>query len=240
METVKRAIIMAAGFGSRLSPITKTIPKPLIKVNGISMVETIIEGLLENDIKEIHIVVGHLKEKFYQLKEKYPFLDIIENPYYATCNNISSLYVAREYLGETIILDGDQIIYNSNILKNEIEHSGYCCEWTNEQTNEWLLNIDSNNAITHCNRNGGFGGWILHSVSFWTKKDGKKLRKLVERAFDKEENRQLYWDDIAMFLYPNDIELYIRAIDNADLVEIDNLSELAELDKQYEKYVKEY
>ena len=52
---------MAAGYGNRMLPITHTIPKPLIKVNGISMIETIIQALLKNEIEEIYIVVGYLR-----------------------------------------------------------------------------------------------------------------------------------------------------------------------------------
>lgn len=56
MFKIRRAIIMAAGLGSRLRPITNKIPKPLIKVNGIRMIDTVINGLIRNEITEIHIV----------------------------------------------------------------------------------------------------------------------------------------------------------------------------------------
>ena len=58
MSNVERAIILAAGKGTRLKPITLTTPKPLIEVNGKRMIETIIDALVENNIKEIYIVLG--------------------------------------------------------------------------------------------------------------------------------------------------------------------------------------
>ncbi|MBP5669008.1 MAG: NTP transferase domain-containing protein, partial [Lachnospiraceae bacterium] len=69
---VKRAVIMAAGLGKRLQPVTFTTPKPLVRVGGVRMIDTILKGLLENGIREIYVVVGHLKEQFEDLKADYP------------------------------------------------------------------------------------------------------------------------------------------------------------------------
>ena len=124
MHEVKRAIIMAAGLGKRMWPITLKTPKPLVRVNGVRMIDTVIHGLHENGIKEIYVVVGYLKEQFHELELEYPLLQLIENPYYDTCNNISSLYVARDYIEEAIILDGDQMVYNSAVLTPWFERSG--------------------------------------------------------------------------------------------------------------------
>ena len=233
MHKVERAIIMAAGMGKRMNPVTLTTPKPLVEVNGVRMIDTIIRALQKNGITEIYIVVGYLKEKFSDFLKQYQGITLIENPYYETCNNISSLYVAREYLENAMILDGDQMIRNESILAAEFAQSGYNSVWTSEETDEWLQTVD-NGIVTACSRTGGKGGWQLYSISRWTSEDGRKLGKHLEYEFEQKQHTQIYWDDIAMFCYPDEYRLGIYEMQADDVIEIDSLDELIDLDNSYE------
>lgn len=226
---------MAAGLGSRMQPVTLTTPKPLVKVNGTRMIDTVIQALHHNGIYEIYVVVGYLKEQFFDLETQYPGVKIIENPYYNTCNNISSLYVARQYLNDVIILDGDQIIYHNEILHPEFTRSGYNCVWTDSETNEWLLTVE-NDIVTSCSRTGGKSGWQLYSISRWTKEDGARLRSHLELEFEEKKNRQIYWDDVALFCHPEDYTLSIMEMHEDDIIEIDDITELATIDPSYLPY----
>ncbi len=236
MHQVKRAIIMAAGTGSRMRPVTLTTPKPLVKVCGVRMIDTVIRGLHQNGIHEIYVVVGHLKEQFYALEKTYPGLTVLENPYYDSCNNISSLYVAREHIQEAIILDGDQLIYDPSILSPQFERSGYNCIWTDAPTQEWLLTVE-HGIVRSCSRTGGSHGWQLFSVSRWTARDGAMLKQHLELEFDQKKNRQIYWDDVALFCHPEDYQLGIFPMKPGAMAEIDGLDELAALDPQYNQYL---
>ncbi len=232
MHKAVRAIIMAAGKGERMHPLTEKVPKPLIRVNGRRMIDSVIEGLRANGIFEIYIVVGHLKEQFEELKILYPGVELIENPYYETCNNISSLYAVRDHLEDCMILDGDQIIYDPSILAPEFERSGYNAVWTDEETTEWLMTVE-NGIVTGCSRTGGSRGWQLYSISRWSAEDGAKLKKHLELEFDVKKNRQIYWDDVAMFCHPEEYTLGIRPMRAEDIIEIDSLEELIAADPTY-------
>lgn len=157
-------------------------------------------------------------------------MDFIVNPYFEKYNNISSLYVAQDYISNAFIIDGDQIVSNSDIFNPEFEKSGYCAAWS-EATNEWLMQVE-NNTVLSCSRVGGVNGWQLYGLSMWTENDGKKLKKLVAQEFEKG-NVDIYWDDVAMFEHFEDFNLGIRKINHGDIMEIDSFEELASADKSY-------
>lgn len=162
-------------------------------------------------------------------------MQLIENPYWDSCNNIASLYVAREHLENAMILDGDQMVYKKEILAPEFTRSGYNAIWTDAETDEWLMQVE-NGIVRSCSRTGGRGGWQLFSVSRWSGEDGKRLKKHLELEFEEKKNRQIYWDDVAMFCYPKEYQLGIRPMKAEDIIEVDNFSELVALDASYADY----
>lgn len=238
MNIVKRAIIMAAGKGTRMRPLTYKTPKPLIKVNGTPMIESIIESLRHNNIGEIYVVVGYLGDQFQYLSDKYPGLNVIKNPYYEIYNNISSMYVVRDFLEDSIILDGDQLITNPQILSPKFAISGYAAIWTEDAYHEWMLQLQ-NNYIVGCIRDQLMTGWRLYSISRWNSTDGKALRKWIEYEFEVMQNRSIYWDDVPVFLHRDQFQLAMTRIEADDVQEIDSISQLARIDFNYTRYVTE-
>lgn len=238
MNKVERAVILAAGKGERLRPITAEIPKQLIRVNGVRMIETILQALIHNGITEIYVVIGYQKEQFLELSEAYPQIVLIENPWFDICNNISSLYVARNHLENAFILDGDQIICCDQVMNQMFERSGYNAVWTDLPTDEWLMSVH-NGIVTGCSREGGAHGWQLYSISRWSAADGQKLKDHLEFEFEQRENRNIYWDDIPMFFHAAAYELGITEMQPHDVIEIDHLSELIAVDNSYESFMED-
>ena len=112
----KRAILLAAGFGSRMVPVTLHTPKPLVKVNGKRIIDTLIDTCLAADIEEIYIVRGYLGEQFDVLLEKYPMIRFIDNPLFDKANNISSALAVRELLSNAYVMEADLYLHNPSII----------------------------------------------------------------------------------------------------------------------------
>ena len=125
------AVVMASGMGTRMRPLTETTPKPLIKVGGKPMVETVIEGLQERGVDHIAVVVGYLGQEFNYLKEKYGNVAIVENADYGTVNNISSVYAAREFLsgGSCFICEADIYVLDGRIFQESLMAPAIMGRW---------------------------------------------------------------------------------------------------------------
>lgn len=122
-----RAIIIAAGKGTRLFPLTKNTPKSLIEVgNGITMLESQLHSLKENGIKDVTIIVGYKAEQIEAKIKKYANdfnINTVYNPFYETSNNLISVWMARHFMQEDFItINGDDIfkpVVIENLLKSE-------------------------------------------------------------------------------------------------------------------------
>ena len=227
----KRAVFIAAGFGSRLRPVTNEIPKPLVKVNGVRIIDTLIDGVMSAGVEEIYVVCGYLKEQFAVLQEKYPNIHLVTNPLYTTCNNISSVLLTREHLRNAYVLEADLFIHNKAIFDKYLYHSSYLGIPTAE-TDDWYFKTDENGIIyelgigsDHCHR--------MLGISYWSAEDGARLCRHLELEFEQKKNRQIYWDDVALFCHPEAYTLGIRPMDADSIVEIDSFQELVAADPSY-------
>jgi len=228
---------VAAGEGSRLRPVTLTTPKPLVPVNGKRMIDTSIEALKRNGIREIYIVCGYKSEMFFEAFKDDPEVTVIENVHYLEGNNITSMYAAKDFLPGSFVLEGDIIISNDEILRPEIEKSGYCANYL-EEAPEWALKVE-NGRIMSCEIKGAPDAYRLWGISMWTREDGERLSELVRAQIEDIKDWNVYWDELALFKYKEQFDLGIREIGENDIIEIDTFEELVEMDPSYEKFRRE-
>ena len=232
MHRAEQAILLAAGYGKRLEPFTEKTPKPLLEIGGVRIIERLIESLLQWGIADITVVTGYRKECFSYLPGKYSYVRLCENPAYCEGNNILSLHAARHILkrGSVMILDADQWIYDASILNPCFTSSCYLASYVQGDTEEWLLQLDGDRIVS-CARDGGADGWRLYSVSLWTAEDAVRLADSLER--DAYAHRELYWDDVALFLHRDAFCLSVRKICASALCEIDTVEELCAIEPLY-------
>lgn len=229
---VKRAVLLSAGLGARLIPITLNTPKPMVAVKGKRLIETVLDALVEKDITEIYIVRGYLASQFDELLEKYPTIKFIENKEYNEANNILSVALARDYLAGSYILETDWFLYNKDIIR-KYQYSSNYMGIPVESTNDWCLYTTSNKIITKV-AIGGENCYRMVGFSYWTEEDGKKLAKDVIEVINSPGGRERYWDQVPLEFCKDNYKLSLRPCKEEDLIEIDTFNELKALDPSYD------
>jgi len=228
----KRAIFIAAGFGSRLVPITINTPKPLIKVNGTRMIDTLIDACLKVDIKEIYIVRGYLGEQFDQLKNKYPMIKFIDNPYYKEANNISSAYLAKDLIKDSYVFEADLVLSNPDIITKYHYHSDVLGIWK-EKSDDWCLTVDNEGNVVE-EKTSGEKCYQMVGIYYFNKADGNQLEEHLNTVYNTQEGKQRYWETVPNQVYKGNYKIEVRECKSEDIVEIDTFRELQIIDKAYE------
>ena len=229
---VQKGIILAAGFGSRMIPVTFTTPKPLVKVNGIRIIDTLIDKLLKAGIVDIYIVRGYLKDSFNELLEKYPFIHFIDNEVYNRENNISSVIRIVNLLENAYLCEADLIIKGDDIILPHQEETNYVGTYV-EETVDWCFDVEED--IIKNYRKGGERCYQAFGISYWTKKDAKKLKHYLKRMYKKPENKQKFWEMCIFDDYKKHFKIKIREVNKDSIQEIDTFEELVKIDDSYAK-----
>ena len=227
---VKRAIFIAAGFGSRMVPVTLNTPKPLVRVKGVRIIDTMLDAVCAAGIKEIYIVRGYLSEQFDQLKYKYPMIKFLENPLYNETNNISSMMCARFLLQNAYVMDGDILLKNPGLITKYQYTSNYLGAFT-EYTDDWCF--QARNKIITKIQVGGRNCYFWFGLSYWNQTDGAKLVDQIKQVYEMPGGKERYWDQVALEYFIKDYAIEVRECTFDDIVEIDTFNELKKLDEIY-------
>lgn len=225
----RNAIIMAAGMSSRFVPLSLETPKSLLNVKGEILIERQIRQLREAGIKDIIVVVGYLKEKFEYLKEKYNVI-LLENPYYKTMNNFSTLYVAKEYLGNTYICSSDNY-FIENVFLQRSQHAYYATVYESGRTEEWCLELDDNDRIIGV-KIGGENAWIMKGHVFFSEEFSAQLIPYLEKNFSNKIKWNKYWEDL-FIEHTEEMLMFAKKYSGGIIEEFDSLDELREFDNTY-------
>ncbi|MDR2196523.1 MAG: NTP transferase domain-containing protein [Coriobacteriales bacterium] len=228
---VRRAVFLAAGFGARMVPLTLNTPKPLMRVKGRRIIDTLLDAVLDAGIEEVYIVRGYLSEQFDQLLGKYPQITFIENPLYNESNNITSLYFAREHVHSAYVFEADLLLYNpalieryqyeTNYLGVPVEETGDCCFFT---TGRYIDRY----AV------GGTNCHHMFGISYWSEEDGARLAKRIRRVVEEVPGgRERMWDQVSINEAAGEYRVAVRQCSFDDIIELDTYRELCALDPAY-------
>lgn len=227
---VKRAVFIAAGFGHRLVPITLNTPKPLVRVNGTRMIDTLLDAVQAAGIDEIYVVRGYLGEQFDQLLYKYPMIRFVENPIYNEANNISSAMCVRHLLQNAYVLEADLVLYNPKLI-TKYQYSSNYLGVPVDVTDDWCF--QSKNGIITKVSVGGTNCHHMFGISYWTAEDGSKLYEDIKTVYEQPGGKERYWDQVPLAYCQKHYQVEVRECSFEDIIEIDTFNDLKKIDRIY-------
>ncbi len=223
----KNAIILAAGFGMRMVPISMEIPKGLLEVHGELLIERTIRQLHEAGIREIYVVVGFMKEKYEYLIDGFD-VTLIVNPEYAAKNNLHSLKRALRHLSNSYIIPCD-IWCDQNPYRRRELYSWYMVSDLVDNDSSVRVNrkmeLVSTPALT--------GGNAMVGISYLLEEQAAVVRKRIEAYSQDPRCDGYFWEEA---LYQDDknqkdkMIVTARVVHTADVMEINTYEQLRELD----------
>lgn len=229
---VKRAVFIAAGFGSRMVPVTLNTPKPLVRVKGVRIIETLLDAVLAAGIEEIYIVRGYLKEQFDQLLHKYPMLRFIDNPVYNEANTISSVLCAGDRIRSAYLLESDLMLKNPALIQPYQYQSNYLGVPL-ARTDDYYVKLKGGYISEF-----GIGGtdcYQVMGISFWSEEDGARVAECVRQEYAKPGGKERTFGSIPLTIRADEFRIGVRECSFDDIVEIDTFNELKAIDPAYGK-----
>lgn len=229
---VKRAVFIAAGFGSRMVPITFNTPKPLVRVNGTRIIDTLLDAVVAAEIPEIVIVRGYLGEQFDQLLYKYPNIKFVENPVYNEANNIASAVCVKYLLQNAYVLEADLLLKNKKIIR-KYEYETNFLGIPVDRSDDWCL-VTNEKGVVIEEKVGGVNCHQMVGISYWDSADGAKLASDVEEVYRSPGGKERYWEQVPLVYKKENYCVHVRECQFEDIIEIDTFNELKAIDKLYD------
>ncbi len=230
---VRKAVILAAGFGQRLAPVTLDTPKPLVKIKGTRILDTLLDALYAKGITNITVVRGYRKEQFDALLEKYPTLRFIDNPEFNLANNIGSAVLAADLFDRCYICEADLYVSNPDVIRRYEYRTNYLGARVAE-TDDWCFRKRGGYAADY--RMGGTDCWQAFGISYWDGKDGERLKTDLRRVYGSRGGKENLWEQVPLRILRKNYRIEIRECRKSDIMEIDNFIELIAADPAYAEY----
>lgn len=215
-----KAIILAAGSGTRLRPLTDKVPKCLLKVGGKTVLERQLE-VLSGIFSDVLIVVGYKKE---MILKKFKLKHVV-NEDYQTTNSIHSLWLAKNFLDDdTLIINGD-VLFDKELIKKLVSFDsnvlvGLTTKWNPDRgykvkvSDDKILEMGMNVKPVY----GEYAGFIL------IRKDKLKVFKDTLESLHKD-NKSLWFEDVFSQMARENCKINLFDVSKLNWYEFDTLEE---------------
>ena len=151
------ALLLAAGTGTRLQPLTKAAPKCLTEINGVSILERLVNNLRAQGFKRLIVVIGHLGNQIQEFLQQHAGdmqIDYVTNPVYRTTNNLYSLWLAREQIDEPFLLVESDLVFETRLLDDMLRPDKIAVSNMLPWMNGTTVELDSNQQVTAFRKGG--------------------------------------------------------------------------------------
>ena len=248
-----RVIILAAGKGERLMPLTNNTPKSLLELaNGTSVLESQLLSIHAAGIRDVAIVTGYLTEQIEAKINKYSQeynieFQIVYNPFYDVSNNLISLWQAKHYMNEDLIIINGDDIFKDSVIKGLINHDKsqqLCMVIDRKETydpDDMKLIIEKDRVfrigkqIPENKANGESIG-MIRLIG-----DGKEwVVKTMEKMVRKKENLNVFYLEIFQELINQGTMMEYYEVDADDWAEIDFHPDLEDIRKEIFNFDKDW
>ena len=235
---VDNAIIMAAGRSRRCMPLSNYLPKGLFEIKGDTMVERQIKQLHDAGIKQIIIVVGYLKEKYYEMAKKYKDLIVIDNTEWEEKNNISSIYAAKDYLKKSYICCSDHW-FAHNVYCDYVYDSYYACKYTDEFLDEYCVKSTDKEGYMTSVKKGGEKCWYTIGEAFFNKEFSAKFVDYMVKEYYDPEVKYMLWDDFQI-RHIDDLKLKVKGYSDDECKEFDTTEDILQFYPNFKDFIEQF
>lgn len=236
-----QAIILAAGFGSRLRPLTDSVHKSLTEVNGKPILINELELLSQNGITETIIVTGYMHDKIEEaIGYSYNGMKItyVYNDEYSVTNNIYSLYLTKDYIKEDVLLLECDLFFENELIKKIIDSKSPCnvlvSKYNKDTMDGTVVKVDGSDRIQHMYlkkmQGDGFDysdAWKTVNIYKFTYEFSKKYFFPEMELYVNNQSKNSYYELIlGALIYYGNIEHKIVTVSEEMWAEIDDINDL--------------
>lgn len=240
-----KAIILAAGVGSRIRPLTDNCPKSLLKVDGKTILEMMISHIQDCGINEVIFVLGYLKEQIIEyVKINFPDLNahFIVNERYEDTNTGYSLMLTKHLVGDSAFIKFDaDVVFDKEILNQLIasKHENCLCIDTNIHLDaeEIKVTVKDDNRVIKASKTVAPKDAVGESIGIEkiSGETAKNLFAVLEKMMDAKQNHQEYYEAAYEQLIENSVPFYALDITGLRWVEIDTHADFAMAKKIFDQ-----